>query len=261
MGQLATVEPGLEVAPERGPAGRPAALLLGTGGREIVDRLQTVGPQMGPVGVGPVHRIAQDHDDPGLGNGLVDPLAWRGVGQVERGRLAPQGAGSGGVEEPLVVVAPPDPLPVAVGVARVRPGSEAARRTGRTWAPSPATGRAGGDGPGRHGGRWCPALGAPMTKKSGRATGPSAGRWPGDARGARLVMCLHEVRSGRVGGRHFYQITCIIKYSGACTRSRTGSGVGDCVAVRAGRGSAGSAARQPSRPAAACGGGRRSPGP
>ena len=112
------------VVPEAGPAGRDPAVLLAARPDEVTDRLQARRPQVSPVGVGPLHRIAHDHDQPGLGQRLADPAHRGPVVQVERRRLAAQRAGRGRVEQRLVLRPAPDVLPVSERV----PGSALGRR-------------------------------------------------------------------------------------------------------------------------------------
>jgi len=80
-----TAEPG--VVPEAGPAGLDPALFLAAGPDEVADRLQARRPQVGPVGVRPFHRVADDHDQPGAGQRVMDPAHGGAVVQIERGRL------------------------------------------------------------------------------------------------------------------------------------------------------------------------------
>jgi hypothetical protein len=110
------------VVPERRPAGRDPLLLLGAGADEIADRLQAGRPQVGPVGVRALDRVAEDHDELHGRDRRPDPGHRGRVVQVERRGLAAERPGRGGVEERLVPVALPDVLAVGERVARAAPG-------------------------------------------------------------------------------------------------------------------------------------------
>ena len=103
--------------PERRPARRDPAVLGRAGGREVPDRIQPGRPQVRPVRVRPLDRVTQDRDHPGAGDQRADPPLRLPVVQVEGGRLAAQRAGRRGVEQRLVVLPPPDVLPVGLHVA------------------------------------------------------------------------------------------------------------------------------------------------
>ena len=105
-----TAQPG--VVPETGPPGRDPALLFAAGPDEVTERLQARRPQVRPVGVGPLHRIAHDHDQPGVGQRRADPAHRGAVIQVERGGLTAQGPSRSRVEQRLVIRPAPDVLPV-----------------------------------------------------------------------------------------------------------------------------------------------------
>ena len=137
------VAAGPQVAPERRPPGGRPLGLLGARGQEVGDRLQAVRPQVGPVRVGPVDRVPQDQDQPGVGHRLGDPLGARGVGQVE-GACSPR---AGPLRGPRRRAArtPRGARPTR-GQLWASPGPPrraGARRRGRTSAPSPGTGTAG----------------------------------------------------------------------------------------------------------------------
>ena len=103
--------------PEAGPARVDPALLLAAGPDEVRHRLQARRPQVGPVGVGALHRVADDHDQPGLRERVADPAHRGAVVQVERSRLAAQGPGRSRGEQGLVVRPAPDVLPVGQRVS------------------------------------------------------------------------------------------------------------------------------------------------
>src|SRR6202043_3279009 len=103
-------EPG--VVPEAGPARGDPALLLAAGRDEVRHRLQARRPQVGPVRMGTLYWVADDHDQPGLRERVADPAHRGPVVQVERGRLAAQGPGQSRGEQRLVVRPAPDVLPV-----------------------------------------------------------------------------------------------------------------------------------------------------
>ena len=137
--ELSAVEAGLQVAPERGPAGLACVWSpRRRRSRKSPIGLQAVGPQVGPVGVGAVHRVAQDRRSAG-------PRARpRGCARGPRGRRGrtgcspPAGPRPGRRRTDARSHRAPDPLPVAVGVTGAACRG-AARRRGRTSAPSPAT--------------------------------------------------------------------------------------------------------------------------
>src|ERR1700733_6538005 len=118
MTQLFSVGTDFEIPPEWSPSGLGSPGLLGTSLDKVADGLETVGPQMGPVRVGAVNGIAKDGDQSRLGDYLVNSSVGLEVCQVERSALSAQGPRGGSVEQPLVVVAPPDPLAVAMRVTR-----------------------------------------------------------------------------------------------------------------------------------------------
>jgi hypothetical protein len=102
--------------PEGRPAGRDPLLLLRAGADEVADRLQPGRPQVRPVGVRALDRVAEDHDELHVRDRLGDPGHRRLVVEVERRGLAAQRPGRGGVEERLVPVELPDVLAVGQGV-------------------------------------------------------------------------------------------------------------------------------------------------
>ena len=97
---------------------RPSLGLQSARGQEVPFRLQSVRPQVGPVGVRPVHRVTQHHDQPGVRHRRGDPPVGLGVLQVEGGALPAEGTGRGAFEEGLVVLPAPHPFASAVGVTR-----------------------------------------------------------------------------------------------------------------------------------------------
>ena len=116
--QLLPVAAKPHVVPEAGPARRDPALLLAAGADEVGDGLQAGRPQVSPVGVGAFHRIAHDHDEPGVRERVADPAHRGPVVQVQRRRLALQRPGRGRGEQGLVIAAAPDVLPVGQRVPR-----------------------------------------------------------------------------------------------------------------------------------------------
>jgi len=100
------------VVPEGRPAGRDPLLLLGAGADEVADRLQAGRPQVGPVGVRALDRVADDHDELHGRDRLPDPCHRGRFVEVQRRALAAERSGRGGVEERLVPVALPDVLAV-----------------------------------------------------------------------------------------------------------------------------------------------------
>jgi hypothetical protein len=71
--------------------------------------------------VGPLDRVAQDHDHLGVRDQLADAALRGAVIQIKRCRLAAQGAGRGAGEQRLVVRPPPDVLAVGLHVAGPAP--------------------------------------------------------------------------------------------------------------------------------------------
>jgi hypothetical protein len=65
-----------------------------------------------------VDGVTQDHDQPGIGHRLGDPAMGVQVVEVEGRTLAKERTLGGAVEQPLILLGPPHPLPVAVGVPR-----------------------------------------------------------------------------------------------------------------------------------------------
>ena len=114
------------VVPERCPARRHAGILLGAGAHEVADRLQPGRPQVGPVGVGALDRVAQDHDHLGVRDQLADAALRGTVIEIKRCRLTARGTGRGAGEQRLVVRPPPDML--AVGLYVARPAAAGRRR-------------------------------------------------------------------------------------------------------------------------------------
>jgi hypothetical protein len=112
------------VMPERGPAGADAPWFLGAGLDEVPDRFQPGRPQVGPVGVGPFHRIAQHRNQLRVRDRGPDAPHRVPVVQVQRRRLTPQRPRRGRVEQRLVIRPPPHVLAVGERVA----GSAARRR-------------------------------------------------------------------------------------------------------------------------------------
>ena len=87
VGQLLAVTAELGVAPERRPALGDPLVLQGVRRLEVRYRLQTVGPQVHPVAVGAVDRVAHDGDQLGVGEAFGDPSLGGAVPQVERRAL------------------------------------------------------------------------------------------------------------------------------------------------------------------------------
>ena len=98
------------VVPELRPARRHPAVLVAAGPDEIPDRVKAGRPEVGPVGVGPLHRVTQHRDHLDVRDQVLDPALRRSVIEVERGGLGPQLARRGRLEQRLVVLPPPDLL-------------------------------------------------------------------------------------------------------------------------------------------------------
>ncbi len=118
MGQLLAIATDLPVPPKGRPSRRLAFGLLGARRDEVGDRLQPVRPEVRPVGVGAVYGVAQDGDQLGVWHGIGDATVRLEIGQVQRRALPSQRPCGSLIEEGLVVLPPPDPLPIAVGVPR-----------------------------------------------------------------------------------------------------------------------------------------------
>jgi len=110
------------VVPEGRPAGRDPLLLLGAGADEVADRLQPGRPQVGPVGVRALDRVAEDHDELDGRDRLPDPRHRGPLVEVEGRGLAGHRSGRGGVEQRLVPVPLPDVLAVGERVTRAALG-------------------------------------------------------------------------------------------------------------------------------------------
>ena len=119
--ELAAVEPEVLVAPERRPAGVDPLPLLGEGPLEVRLALEAVGPEVHPVAVRAVDRVADDGDQLHVGQVLGDPAVRRVAPQVERRALAADLVLGRRPEQRVVVAAPPDPLLLGVGVAGAGP--------------------------------------------------------------------------------------------------------------------------------------------
>jgi hypothetical protein len=117
MLELLAVPAQVEIAPEGRPARGGAPRFGGARRHRVADRLQAGRPQMRPVGVRPLDRIAEYGDHASLRNQLLDTALSVTVVQVERGALAAQAAKGSGVEQRLVVRAPPDVFPIGLRVA------------------------------------------------------------------------------------------------------------------------------------------------
>jgi hypothetical protein len=112
------------VVAEAGPPGGDPALFLGARLDEVADRLKPGRPQVRPVGVRPLDRIPQDHDELRRRDEVPDAPQRRPVVEVQRRRFAAQRTGRGRLEQCLVPVPLPDVLPVGERV----PGAAAGRR-------------------------------------------------------------------------------------------------------------------------------------
>ena len=128
VGDLLAVPALGEVVPEVRPPGGPARRLGRAGREEVGLRLQPGRPQVRPVGMGPVDRVAEHEDDPCVRDERVDPPVRRPLVQVERGGLAAQRARRRRVEQRLVVGSPPDVLLVGLPVAGAARGRRRAVR-------------------------------------------------------------------------------------------------------------------------------------
>ena len=98
--------------PERCPAGGDTPLLLSAGLDEVPDRLKARRPQVGPVRVSTLHRVAQDRDQLRVRDQAADAAHRVPVIQVQRCRLTTQRPRRGRLEECLVVLPPPHMLAV-----------------------------------------------------------------------------------------------------------------------------------------------------
>ena len=121
MLELPAVQPEVLVAPERRPAGVDPLLLAGEGPLEVGLALEAVGPEVHPVAVRAVDRVADHGDQLHVGQVLGDPAVRRVAPQVERRALAADLVLGRGPEQRVVVAAPPDPLLLGVRVARAGP--------------------------------------------------------------------------------------------------------------------------------------------
>ena len=110
------------VVPEVRPAGLAAHVLRPAGGEEVGLGLEPGLAQVRPVRVRPLHRVAQDGDQPHRGQQVGDALLRVPVVEVEHRALAAQRPRRGGVEERLVVVAAPHVLAPGLDVTRATPG-------------------------------------------------------------------------------------------------------------------------------------------
>ena len=120
--QLLAVPAEPAVVPERRPARLDPPPFLLAGPQDVADRLQPGRPQVRPVGVGPLHRVTQHHDEPGVGDSGSDAPLRGQVVEVERGGFAGQRARRSGVEKGLVVLSSPDVLAVCLDVAGTTTG-------------------------------------------------------------------------------------------------------------------------------------------
>ncbi len=120
--QLLAVPPELAVAPEGRPAGADPLVLATERRHEVRLRLEAVGPQVHPVAVGAVHRVADDGDETHVGQVLGDAAVGAAAPQVERRALAAHLVLGRRGEEREVAVGAPDPLLLRVLVARPPPG-------------------------------------------------------------------------------------------------------------------------------------------
>ena len=124
--QLPSVHAEAAVVPERRPSVLDAGGLLGAGPHDVTARLEPVCPQVHPVGVRPVHGIAEDRHQLGRREVGRDPSPRVPVVEVERSALTGLLTLVGLAEQVEVALPLPDPLAVAVGVA----GSSVRRRRG-----------------------------------------------------------------------------------------------------------------------------------
>ena len=116
--ELCAVAAEPRVVPERRPALGDAFGLCCASVREAVDRFEPVRPRVHPVGVSTIHGIAQHHDEPCRGNREGHADVRGAIGEVEGSALTATCSRRRGVEQCFVLVAAPDPLFRAVGVAR-----------------------------------------------------------------------------------------------------------------------------------------------
>ena len=115
---LPAVHPEPLVVPERSPPVVDALRLPADRLHDVVARLQPVHPQVHPVAVGAVDGVAEHRDQLRVRVVDGDPASRVAVVEVERRALAARHVVGGVVEEREVAVALPDPLQVAVRVAR-----------------------------------------------------------------------------------------------------------------------------------------------
>jgi hypothetical protein len=115
--QLFAVPAEADIVPERGPSGGLAFRLGVARGEEVRLRLEAGVPQVGPVRVRPVDRIAQQQDQPGVRHELPDAVVGGQIVQIERGGLAAQRARRRRFEQSLVFCPPPDVFLVRLHVA------------------------------------------------------------------------------------------------------------------------------------------------
>ena len=156
VAQLVAVQPELAVAPERRPACADPVVLQRERRLEVGHRLEAVGPQVHPVAVGAVDRVADHGDQLDVGECLRDAAVRAAAPEVERRALPADLLVASRGEEREVVGRRARSTPAASACRPGRPRrAEERRRRARTSAPSARTRTRRDAGPARRAARSC----------------------------------------------------------------------------------------------------------